>query len=175
MATLMRSPAFWIVCLMSLGLTLLRETFNNWTPTYLVEAVGLSTGSASPDEQPLSIVWRCFGDPGRFPGRPARTRRPGRDHPDRVSCSAAWRLGSWARSVLPAARARSLGLVSLVAFLLIGPYSYLAGAISLDFGGKRGAQPPAASSMALAICSAASLPARSSRPFRVRWDGRASS
>jgi OPA family glycerol-3-phosphate transporter-like MFS transporter len=25
-----------------------------------------------------------------------------------------------------------------VAFLLIGPYSYLAGAISLDFGGKRG-------------------------------------
>ena len=29
-------------------------------------------------------------------------------------------------------------LVALVAFLLIGPYSYLAGAISLDFGGKRG-------------------------------------
>ena len=25
-----------------------------------------------------------------------------------------------------------------MAFLLIGPYSYLAGAISLDFGGKRG-------------------------------------
>ncbi len=32
----------------------------------------------------------------------------------------------------------ALVLVSLVAFLLIGPYSYLAGAISLDFGGKRG-------------------------------------
>ena len=29
-------------------------------------------------------------------------------------------------------------LVSLTAFLLIGPYSYLAGAISLDLGGKRG-------------------------------------
>ena len=29
-------------------------------------------------------------------------------------------------------------MVSLVAFLLIGPYSYLAGAISLDLGGKRG-------------------------------------
>ena len=29
-------------------------------------------------------------------------------------------------------------LVSLVAFLLIGPYSYLAGAMSLDLGGKRG-------------------------------------
>ena len=32
----------------------------------------------------------------------------------------------------------ALVLVSAVAFLLIGPYSYLAGAISLDFGGKRG-------------------------------------
>jgi sugar phosphate permease len=28
-------------------------------------------------------------------------------------------------------------LVSLVGFLVIGPYSYLAGAISLDFGGKQ--------------------------------------
>ena len=29
-------------------------------------------------------------------------------------------------------------LVALVGFLLLGPYSYLAGAMSLDFGGKRG-------------------------------------
>ena len=29
-------------------------------------------------------------------------------------------------------------LVALVAFVMIGPYSYLAGAISLDFGGKQG-------------------------------------
>ena len=29
-------------------------------------------------------------------------------------------------------------LVGLVGFLLLGPYSYLAGAMSLDFGGKRG-------------------------------------
>jgi OPA family glycerol-3-phosphate transporter-like MFS transporter len=29
-------------------------------------------------------------------------------------------------------------LVGLTAFTLIGPYSYLAGAIALDFGGKRG-------------------------------------
>jgi sugar phosphate permease len=28
-------------------------------------------------------------------------------------------------------------LVSVIAFLLFGPYSYLAGAISLDFGGKQ--------------------------------------
>jgi len=29
-------------------------------------------------------------------------------------------------------------LVTLVAFLMLGPYSYLAGAIALDFGGKQG-------------------------------------
>ena len=32
----------------------------------------------------------------------------------------------------------ALVLVVSVGFLLIGPYSYLAGAISLDFGGRRG-------------------------------------
>ena len=30
-------------------------------------------------------------------------------------------------------------LVALVGFAIIGPYSYLAGAIALDFGGKQGA------------------------------------
>jgi sugar phosphate permease len=29
-------------------------------------------------------------------------------------------------------------LITLIGFLLLGPYSYLAGAMSLDFGGKRG-------------------------------------
>jgi sugar phosphate permease len=36
--------------------------------------------------------------------------------------------GEWAPSVL----------VGLVGFTLLGPYSYLAGAMSLDFGGQRG-------------------------------------
>jgi sugar phosphate permease len=31
-----------------------------------------------------------------------------------------------------------VALVALVAFLIIGPYAYLAGAIALDFGGKQG-------------------------------------
>src|ERR1700691_6363875 len=36
--------------------------------------------------------------------------------------------GEWAPSIL----------VGLVGFSLLGPYSYLAGAMSLDFGGERG-------------------------------------
>ncbi len=30
-------------------------------------------------------------------------------------------------------------LIALIGFLMIGPYSYLAGAISLDFGARQGA------------------------------------
>jgi OPA family glycerol-3-phosphate transporter-like MFS transporter len=32
-----------------------------------------------------------------------------------------------------------VALVALVGFVIIGPYSYLAGAMALDFGGKHGA------------------------------------
>src|SRR5438105_12031457 len=35
-------------------------------------------------------------------------------------------------------KATPVALVSVIGFLMIGPYSYLAGAIALDFGGKQG-------------------------------------
>ena len=38
---------FWMVCLLSLGTTLLRETFNFWTPTYFVQYVGLTSSEAA--------------------------------------------------------------------------------------------------------------------------------
>ena len=38
---LFESPAFWLVCVLAFGATLLRETFNLWTPTYFVQFVGL--------------------------------------------------------------------------------------------------------------------------------------
>ncbi|HKC89310.1 MAG TPA: MFS transporter, partial [Blastocatellia bacterium] len=43
----LRSPAFWIICSLSLGTTLLRETFNTWTPTYFTEVVGMSKADAA--------------------------------------------------------------------------------------------------------------------------------
>jgi sugar phosphate permease len=39
---------------------------------------------------------------------------------------------------LPASRVWPVILVAAVAFLTIGPYSFLAGAMALDFGGKQG-------------------------------------
>jgi sugar phosphate permease len=136
-ATLARSPAFWIVCLMSLGVTMLRETFNNWMPTYLVEGIGLSPAEAAsrsalfPFFGGVSVLLAGFlGD--RF-GRAVRA----------IVILTGIMLAGLALGVLGLADFtgrvnEALILVSVVAFLLIGPYSYLAGAISLDFGGKRG-------------------------------------
>src|SRR5262249_39109022 len=47
LAPYLRSPAFWLVCSVSLGLTLVRESFNAWTPTYLVEVYGMKPGDAA--------------------------------------------------------------------------------------------------------------------------------
>ncbi len=133
----MRSQAFWLVCLLSLGLTLLRETFNNWTTTYLVHGVGLEPGDAAAKSAwfPLAggvsvILAGYLGDRLGPRGRAAII------FGGIVLCGVALALlGSTSFAGRPGA---ALALVVAVGFLLIGPYSYMAGAISLDFGGKRG-------------------------------------
>ena len=137
-ATLARSPAFWLVCLLSLGVTLLRETFNNWTPTYLVEGVGLEKGKAAT----MSSLFPFFGGisvlvAGYLGDRFGRTMRAAIILIGMLLCSIA--LGMLSSTSFAGRSREAIILVSAVAFLLIGPYSYLAGAISLDFGGKRGA------------------------------------
>ena len=105
---LVTSFPFWLVCLLSLGTTLLRETFNFWTPTYFVQFVGLSSSQAAA----RSALFPLFGGISVL-----------------LAGVVSDRLGL---------NGRNLVLVTLVGFLLLGPYSYLAGAMSLDFGGKRG-------------------------------------
>jgi OPA family glycerol-3-phosphate transporter-like MFS transporter len=126
-----------MVCLLSLGTTLLRETFNLWTPTYFAEYVGLSNADAAS----RSALFPLFGG---------------------VSVLAAGflsdRLGLNGRSLVLFGGLASgtvclfllaqvpghgspwipVGLVALIGFLLMGPYSYLAGAMSMDFGGEKG-------------------------------------
>jgi sugar phosphate permease len=134
---LVRSRAFVLVCLLSLGCTIIRETFNLWTPVYLRDYLGYSMGSAAR----MSAV---------FPGVGA------------ISVLATgWlsdRLGVNGRSLilfigLSAAAAALLVLMNMrssttgsllpllaigtIAFCLLGPYSYLGGAFALDFGGKQ--------------------------------------
>ncbi len=137
-ATLARSPAFWIVCVMSLGVTLLRETFNTWTPTYLVEGVGLNASQAAT----LSSAFPFFGGvsvlaAGFLGDRFGRAARAAIILIGMVFCTLV--LGALGSVDLLGRSPEATILVSLVAFALIGPYSFLAGAIALDFGGKRGA------------------------------------
>jgi OPA family glycerol-3-phosphate transporter-like MFS transporter len=137
LTTLLRRPVFWFVCLLSLGLTLLRETFNTWTPTYFVEAVGLSKSEAATN----SGLFPLFGGfsvllAGYLSDRLGRGGRASIILTGLVLTAAA--LLVLGHADFGGARWAPVALVTLVAFVMIGPYSYLAGAVSLDFGGKQG-------------------------------------
>lgn len=130
-----RHRAFWLVCAISFGLTLIREALNVWIPTYLVDVHG-QTGA---DAAQLSALFPLAGG--------ASTLIAGALS-DRVSnrLSLAWPFLTLALVALaflatPAAAAHaraSLVAIVVVAFCLLGPYSLLAGAIALDLGGRRG-------------------------------------
>lgn len=135
---LIKSFPFWLVCLLSLGTTLLRETFNLWTPTYFVQYVGLSSSVAAE----RSALFPLFGGISVLAAG-VLSDKLGLNGRNVVLVG-----GMAASTVCLLLLARTPGhadpwtpvaLVALVGFLLLGPYSYLAGAMSLDFGGKRGA------------------------------------
>ncbi|HLY20565.1 MAG TPA: MFS transporter [Bryobacteraceae bacterium] len=134
---LFRSPAFWLVCGLSLGTTLVRETFNTWTPTYFYQAVGYSKAEAAG----TSAVFPLFGGVAVFLSGflSDRLGRNGRSAIMFYSLLAS-SVALLALGTLRAGGGRELPtfLVGLVGFLVIGPYAYLAGAIALDFGGKHG-------------------------------------
>lgn len=137
LAPLFRSPAFWVVCGLSLGTTLVRETFNTWTPTYFHQVVGYSEAEAAG----TSAVFPLFGGvsvllSGFLSDRLGRHGRSAIMFFSLLASSVALlALGSLHAG---AGRALPTFLVGLVGFLVIGPYAYLAGAIALDFGGRHG-------------------------------------
>jgi OPA family glycerol-3-phosphate transporter-like MFS transporter len=138
LGTLFRSPAFWIVCALSLGCTFVRETFNTWTPTYFYEVVGFSQAKSAQ----FSALFPLFGGFSvlLFGYLSDRLGRGGRA----IITFAGLLLATLALFLLASFRASAphnvpVALVALVGFAIIGPYSYLAGAMALDFGGKHGA------------------------------------
>jgi OPA family glycerol-3-phosphate transporter-like MFS transporter len=133
---LLRSRAFLLVCLLSFACTIIRETFNTWNPDYLHD-LGFSMSRSAT----LSAIFPAVGA---------------------VSVLiAGWvsdKLGLSGRSLLlfaglgttaaaltvlalvhPGATNTALPVLAIgvVAFGLLGPYSYLGGAFALDFGGKQ--------------------------------------
>jgi len=131
-----RSGVFWLVCSLSCGITILRETFNLWTPTYFVQSVGLTVADAAQK----SALFPLFGGisvllAGYLSDRLGKGGRAAIIFYGMllsVGVLLVLAFVGFGESKAPVA------LVTLVAFLMIGPYSYLAGAISLDFGGKQG-------------------------------------
>jgi OPA family glycerol-3-phosphate transporter-like MFS transporter len=131
---LLANPAFLLVCLLSLGCTLLREVFNAWTPTYFKESVRLApdasahASSVFPYLGGVSVLVAAWlGDRFGSQGR-AWVLMIGL----MAAAAALFTLAGHPESPLVA-----VSLVGAVGFLLIGPYSYLSGVISLDLGGKR--------------------------------------
>jgi OPA family glycerol-3-phosphate transporter-like MFS transporter len=131
------SSSFRLACFLSLGLTLVRETFNLWTPSYFTQAIGMTAADAASK----SALFPFFGG---------------------ISVLAVGilsdRLGGASRALIMFAglvasggvlmwlavgdftvwKGLPVGLVALVAFLLVGPYSFLGGAVAMDFGGRQG-------------------------------------
>ena len=128
---------FWLVCILSFTFTLVRETFNLWTPTYFIQAVGLSPSEAARE----SALFPLFGGfsvllSGLLSDR---LKQGGRA----TIIAGGLLLAGVALFMLGYtgfghSRVAPVGLVTLIGFLMIGPYSYLAGAIALDLGGKQG-------------------------------------
>jgi sugar phosphate permease len=134
---LLRSRAFLLVCLLSFACTIIRETFNTWTPVYLRDHLGYSMSASAG----LSAI---------FPGVGVVSVLLAGWLSDRLGltgrsllmflglCGTALSLvvlmsvhPGTAHSVFP------LLTIGMVAFCLLGPYSYLGGAFALDFGGKQ--------------------------------------
>ena len=134
---LLKSPVFWVVCALSFGFTLVRETFNTWTPEYLHEVARMSDGAAGT----ASSLFPLLGGVsvivcGYLSDRLGRTGR-----------AAIIMLGLilsvpalLAMGYLPLGHSPLAAEIMLcaIAFVMLGPYSFLAGAVSLDFGGKKG-------------------------------------
>ncbi len=132
---LLRSRAFLLVCLLSFGCTIIRETFNTWNPDYLHD-LGFSMSRSAT----LSAIFPAVGAVSVL-----------------VAGWVSDKLGLGGRSLLLfaglAATAAALTVlafvhpgtetavpvvtIGVVAFCLLGPYSYLGGAFALDFGGKQ--------------------------------------
>ena len=135
---LLSDRAFLMVCLLSFGGTMVRETFFTWTPVYLRESVGLSVSHAAalsavfPTVGALSVLlagWLSdrLGANGR-----ALILTLG------LTATAAALLALALMRTGVSGTALPVVLVGTVALCLMGPYSYLAGAFAMDFGGSRG-------------------------------------
>src|SRR6202167_1762925 len=135
---LLRSHAFLLVCLLSLGCTIVRETFNDWTPVYLRDFFGYSMGGAAsasavfPAVGAISVIAAGWLSDRLGPNSRAPVMAVGLTATAAALLSLALLRPSAVGPALP------LFAIGTTALCLLGPYSYLGGALAMDFGGKQG-------------------------------------
>ncbi|HET7757531.1 MAG TPA: MFS transporter [Steroidobacteraceae bacterium] len=134
---LLRSRAFLLVCLLSFACTIIRETFNTWTPVYLRDYLGYSLS----DSAGMSAIFPGVGAASVLLAGWASDRLglTGRSLLLFIGLGAAAAALALLASVPPGRPVAVLPLaaIGIVGFCLLGPYSYLGGAFALDFGGKQ--------------------------------------
>ncbi|MCH9654014.1 MAG: MFS transporter [Planctomycetes bacterium] len=133
---LMASPLFWLICIMNFSLTLVRETFNFWTPTFLYEVAQINIGGAAMGSMLFPLVGGCSTylagiTSDRLRGRHGRVVLPS-------LILLVLSLILLATVDVSGKPVLALTLLSLVAFFLMAPYSFLSGVMAIDLGGKRG-------------------------------------
>ncbi|HMK86117.1 MAG TPA: MFS transporter [Steroidobacteraceae bacterium] len=137
LAPLLRSRAFLIVCLLSFGCTIIRESFNIWTPVYLHDYLGYTMSDAAS----MSAVFPGVGAASVLVTGWLSDRLGANGRASILFLGLAAAAGALlALTALPRGHVGvSLPLltIGIVAFCLLGPYSYLGGAFALDFGGKQ--------------------------------------
>lgn len=137
LGSVFKSPSFWMVLIMSVSLTLIRETFNFWVPTYLIEVLKSTPSEAAK----FSLLFPLFGGISVIFYGFLTDKSNGGKKSALIIISLIFlslTLFGLAKTNDSTPMLVHLILLSLTAFLIIGPYSFLGGAMSLDLGGKIG-------------------------------------
>jgi OPA family glycerol-3-phosphate transporter-like MFS transporter len=133
---LLTNPTFWLVCAMNAGLTLIRETFNYWTPTYLRDEAGLDPAWAAA----ASAVFPVAGAVAALAAGALSDRLGGRHGRIAVPSLAALLVALLALALAPVRGHPGLAvtLIGAVGATLMAPYTFCSGVMAMDLGGRHG-------------------------------------
>jgi sugar phosphate permease len=127
--------SFILLLIISFGMTALREAFSFWIPTYLYEAANLSSGNSS-----LFSAWYSIAGIASILGAGFLSDVFLKGKRGVILCVSCIPVAFiFFLMTLPLKNAYlPILFISLIGLLLLGPYSFLAGAMSCDLGGKKG-------------------------------------
>ena len=135
---LVRVPQLWVVCAMAFSLYIMRETFNNWTVDFFNTEGG--PGMSNQVAAWLSTPFDAAGAVGILLLGWAfdRLSRRGRTVVLTGSLTLLAVLIYWLPSLFRFGLWQVETTIALIGLLSYGPYSLLAGVLSVEIGGKKG-------------------------------------